>query len=54
MQKCKSYSHLFSKNISIYVIINDQSFKDTLTNDIISFEELGPVFSTNNYIVSTH
>ena len=29
--KCKSYSHFFSKNISIYAIFNDQSFKDMLT-----------------------
>ena len=40
--KCKSYSHLFSKNTSIYAIFNDQSFNDTLTNDIVSFEQLGP------------
>ena len=40
--KCKSYSHFFSKNISIYAIFNDQSFNDTLTNDVISFEQLGP------------
>ena len=32
----------FSKNISIYAIFNDQSFNDTLTNDIISLEQLGP------------
>ena len=32
----------FSKNISIYAIFNDQSFNDTLTNDIVSFEQLGP------------
>ena len=31
----------FSKNISIYAIFNDQSFNDTLTNDIVSFEQLG-------------
>ena len=45
--KCKSYSHFFSKNISIYAMFNDQSFNDPLTNDIISFEQLGPdlVFS---------
>ena len=42
--KCKSYSHFFSKNISIYAIFNDQSFNDTLTNDIVSVEQLGPVF----------
>ena len=41
--KCKSYSHFFSaKNISVYAIFNDQSFNDTLSNDIVSFEQLGP------------
>ena len=36
----------FSKNISTYAIFNYQSFKGTLTNDVISFEQLGPdVFS---------
>ena len=39
--KCKSHSiFFFSKNFSIYAIFNDQ-FKDTLTNDIDSFEKLG-------------
>ena len=33
---------VFSKN-SLYAIFNDQNFNDTLTNDIISFEQLGPV-----------
>ena len=32
----------FSKNISVFAIFNDQSFKETLTNDIVSFEQLGP------------
>ena len=32
----------FSKNISEYAIFNDQSFNDTLTNDIVSFEQPGP------------
>ena len=31
-------------NISIYAIFNDQSFNNTLTNDIVSFEQLGPDF----------
>ena len=39
MQKLLTF---FSKNINIYVIFNDQSFNDTLTNDIVSFEQLGP------------
>ena len=37
-------AHIFfsAKNISIYAIFNDQSFNDTLTNDIVSFEQMGP------------
>ena len=36
-------SHIFfSKNISVYAICNDQSFNNMLTNDIVSFEQLGP------------
>ena len=43
--KCKSYSHFFpSKNISVYAIFNDQSFNDTLTNDIVSFKHLGQYY----------
>ena len=35
--KCKSYSHFFSKNISVYVILvfNDQKFNDTLTASLV-------------------
>ena len=40
--KCKSYSHFFSKNTSVYAIFNNQSFNDTLTDDIFSFEQLSP------------
>ena len=32
----------FSKNISAFAIFNEQSFNDTLTKDIVSFEQLGP------------
>ena len=32
-------THIFSAKIFVY---NDQSFNDTLTNDIDSFEQLGP------------
>ena len=39
---CKSTHIFFSKNISIYAIFNDKSFNDMLTEDIISFEQLGP------------
>ena len=43
--KCKCYSEFFSKTISVYAIFDDQSLNRTLTNDIDSFEQLGPVFS---------
>ena len=33
--KCKTYSHVFSKTISVYAIFNDQRFNDMLINDII-------------------
>ena len=33
----------FSKNISIYAIFKNQSFNNTFTNYIVSFEQLGPV-----------
>ena len=41
--KCKSYLHLFSKNVSIYAIFDDHNFNDMISNDIASFEQLGPV-----------
>ena len=41
--KCKSCSHFFfSTNIRVYAILNDQSFNDTLTKDIVNFKQLGP------------
>ena len=39
MQKLLTF---LSKNITVYAIFNDQSFNDTLPNDIVSFEQLGP------------
>ena len=33
-------AHFFSKNISVYAIFDGQSLNDTLTNDIVSFEQL--------------
>ena len=35
-------AHIFSAKICVYAIFNDQSFNDMLTNDIVSFEQLGP------------
>ena len=41
--KCKiKLLTFFSINISIYAIFNSQSFNDMLTNNIVSFEQLGP------------
>ena len=37
MQKLLTF---FSKNISVYAVFNDHSFNDTLTNGIVSFEQL--------------
>ena len=44
--------HFFSKNISVYAIFDIQSFKDTLINDIVSFEQVGPVV-LNTFSFST-
>ena len=35
------YSHFSSNSISIYAIFDDQRFNNMLTNDAISFEQLG-------------
>ena len=35
-------THILAKKISLYATFNDQSFNDTLTNDIVSFEQLDP------------
>ena len=40
MQKLLTF---FRINFSIYALFNDQHFNDTLTYNIISFEQLGPV-----------
>ena len=40
MQKLLTF---FQQNISVYGIVNDQSFNEMLTNNIVSFEQLGPV-----------
>ena len=33
---------LLKKMCNVYAIFNNQSFNNTLTNDIVSFEQLGP------------
>ena len=39
MQKLLTF---FSKHINVYAIFMDKSFNAKLTNDIVSFEQLGP------------
>ena len=47
LQNAEATHIFFSKSISIYAIFNDQSFNDTLTNDIVSFEQMGSGVSKN-------
>ena len=39
---CKSYSHFFSKKFQHNCVSLDVNFNESLTNDIVSFEQLGP------------
>ena len=39
---CKSYSHFFSKKFQNICVSLDVNFNKSLTNDIVSFEQLGP------------
>ena len=39
---CKSYSHFFSKKFQHICISLDLNFNEPLTNDVVSFEQLGP------------
>ena len=34
----------FFQKQNVYAIFNDQSFNDALTNGIVCFEQMGPVF----------
>ena len=50
---CKSYSHFFSKKYQNICVSLDVNFNESLTNDIVSFEQLGPVLQ-KSYVVSIH
>ena len=39
---CKSYSHFFSKKFQHLCVSLDVNFNESLTNDVVSFEQLGP------------
>ena len=44
---CKSYSHFFSKKFQHICISLDVNFNESLANDIVSFEQLGPAEFAN-------
>ena len=39
---CKSYSHFFSKKFQRICVSLNVNFNKLLTNDVVSFEQLGP------------
>ena len=39
---CKSYSHFFSKKFQHICVSLNVNFNESLTNDVVSFEQLGP------------
>ena len=41
---CKSYSHFFSEKFQNICVSLDVNFNESLTNNIVSFEQLGPEF----------
>ena len=40
--QCKSYSHFFCQNFQHICVSLDVNFNESLTNDVVSFEQLGP------------
>ena len=45
---CKSFSHFFNKKYWHIWDINVWNFNETLTNDVVSFEQAGPVLFLQN------
>ena len=41
---CKSYSHFFNKKFQHICVSFEVNFNESLTNDVVSFEQLGPDF----------
>ena len=50
---CKSYSYFFSKQFQYICISLDVNFNESLTNDIVSFEQLGPAHYSKVIIIAT-
>ena len=38
----RSYSYFFSKKFQYICVLLDVNFNESLTNDVVSFEQLGP------------
>ena len=49
---CKSYSHFFSKKFQHICISLDVNFNESLTNDVVSFEQLGPSLQFRSFVCS--
>ena len=47
---CKSYSHFFSKKFQHICVSLDVNFNESLTNDVVSFEQLGSGQLINNFV----
>ena len=45
---CKSYSHFFGKKFRHICASLDLNFYESLTNDVVSFEQLSPYLSTES------
>ena len=43
------YSHFFSKKLQHICVSLDANFNESLTNDVVSFEQLGPDVFINNF-----
>ena len=50
---CKSYSHFISKKFRHICVSLDVNFNESLTNDVVSFEQLGPPFYQSFIVVKT-
>ena len=46
---CKSYSHFFSKTFQHICVSLDANFNESLSNDVVSFEQLGPAAFNRSY-----
>ena len=48
---CKSYSHFFSKIFQHICVSLDVNFNELLTNDMVSFEQLGADIKSEQQII---